>query len=115
MEWNYNLDEMPKDGSLIIGLVKDTDLGMSILSCKDQCIRWESNNGTYYTRDIVAWMPAPKPAKKKHECVLSGVFSRLICKTYGSDKFMIELTELTKESMYRVVNFCPICGEKADE
>ena len=113
MEWNYNLDEIPKDGRLIIGLVKDTELGMSILSYKDQCIPWESNNGNYHTEDIAAWMPAPEVPKKKHECVLSGACSRLICKTYGNDKFMIELTKLTGASMYRIVNFCPICGEKA--
>ena len=105
MEWNYNLDEIPKDGRLIIGLVKDTELGMSILSYKDQCIPWESNNGNYHTEDIAAWMPAPEPPEKSHECIYNG----FICSTNQSGRILLGCRDKFTEC-----NYCPFCGEKAN-
>lgn len=105
-EWNYDTTGI-EIGQFILAHV-ETDIYESVIILNRIYgdIFSDMMGSRYHVNEVKAWMPRPKPPKKKHRCQVVNV----IC-----ESFMGGLLISVHGDFAFPVNFCPFCGEKAND
>ena len=106
IEWQH-IDTAPKDGSHI--LCYDGKYIRAVY-WNDGNQNWDHLSDAYESVRYFAthWMPLPKPPKKEHFCETD----YYIC--YSVDNELAFKLKIVDSLGYKV-EYCPICGEKAND
>lgn len=78
-EWNRDIKDAPRDGTKIV-IIYESNPSYQIVGWIEDAEVWQShvNGWRFFDKQILGWMPLPKPPEKKHyskniECVIENI------------------------------------------
>jgi hypothetical protein len=112
-EW-LDIKTAPRDGTRIISYVVDSQGCDEIFmvswlgECEDGPAGWWDDYGGNYNPSY--WIPVPKHPKKRHQCG-----EEFECYIDEDGVMRLQIYDQHGRMTTLLVNFCPFCGEKAED